>query len=46
MGIVKYSKQREAIKQYLASTTSHPTAEIVYKNIQKMRHSFLYRPLS
>lgn len=36
MGIVKYSKQREAIKQYLASTTSHPTAEIVYKNIQKI----------
>lgn len=36
MSVIKYSRQREAIKEYLASTTSHPTAETVYKNIQKI----------
>lgn len=31
----KYSRQRELIKQYLASTTSHPTADMVYDEIRK-----------
>lgn len=36
MATVKYSRQREAIKTYLLSTTSHPTAETVYEEIQKI----------
>ncbi len=31
---LKYSKQREAIKEYLYSTHEHPTAENVYENIR------------
>lgn len=36
MATIKCSKQREAIKEYLASTMSHPTAKTVYENIQKI----------
>lgn len=36
MNTIKCSKQREAIKAYLSSTTSHPTAKTVYENIQKI----------
>lgn len=32
---LKYSRQREAIKEYLASTKEHPTAETVYENVRK-----------
>lgn len=35
MAAMKYSRQREAILLYLRSTTSHPTAEKVYRTIQK-----------
>ncbi len=35
MGVTRYSRQREAIRDYLLSTTSHPTAESVYKEIRK-----------
>lgn len=35
MASTRYSKQREAIKEYLLSTTSHPTAETVYAHIQE-----------
>ena len=34
MVVNKYSRQREAIKQYLASTCEHPTADTVYMNIR------------
>ncbi len=34
MAAIRYSKQREAIRMYLLSTKSHPTAEAVYKNIK------------
>lgn len=34
MAINKYSRQREAIKQYLAHTKEHPTADMVYMNIR------------
>ena len=34
MAINKYSRQREAIKAYLASTKEHPTADTVYMNIR------------
>lgn len=32
---IRYSRQREAIKNYLLSTKLHPTAEVVYKNIKE-----------
>lgn len=36
MANTKYSRQREAIKEYLAGTTSHPTADTIYENIKKV----------
>lgn len=36
MPSIRYSKQREAIKNYLLSSKTHPTAEIVYKNIKEI----------
>ena len=35
MAAVRYSRQREAIHNYLLSTTEHPTAEVVYAHIQR-----------
>lgn len=35
MATLKYSRQRESIKEYLASTTSHPTADTVYLHVRK-----------
>ncbi len=32
--MTKYSRQREAIKNFLISRTDHPTAETVYENIK------------
>ncbi|MDY2599300.1 MAG: transcriptional repressor [Lachnospiraceae bacterium] len=50
MANLKYSKQRETIKEYLRSTTEHPTADMVY---DKVRETFpnislgtVYRNLS
>lgn len=36
MANVKFSRQREAIREYLASTKSHPTADMVYNQIQSI----------
>ena len=36
MKTVKYSRQREAIKKYLMSSTDHPTAEMVYEAIREV----------
>lgn len=36
MANVKFSRQREAIRDYLASTKSHPTADMVYTHIQSI----------
>ena len=33
--MIKYSRQREAIKDYLSHTTAHPTAEQVYLAVRK-----------
>lgn len=33
--VIKYSRQREAIKEYLLSTKEHPTADTVYMNIRE-----------
>ena len=35
MSTLKYSRQRESIKEYLASTTSHPTADTVYLHVKE-----------
>lgn len=46
----RYSRQREAIFSYLQSTKSHPTAEDVYKHVQKEFHNIslgtVYRNLN
>lgn len=34
MALNKYSRQREAIKEYLAHTHEHPTADTIYMNIR------------
>jgi Fur family peroxide stress response transcriptional regulator len=35
MAALKYSRQREAIKVFLAGREDHPTADTVYTNLQK-----------
>jgi Fur family peroxide stress response transcriptional regulator len=35
MAATRYSRQREAIQNYLRGTTSHPTAETVYAALQQ-----------
>lgn len=35
MAKLKYSRQREAIKDYLSSTYDHPTADTVYMNVKQ-----------
>lgn len=35
MSSIRYSKQREAIHNYLLSTKKHPTAEAVYEHMQE-----------
>lgn len=32
---LKYSRQRESIKNFLMSRTDHPTADVVYTNVRK-----------
>lgn len=34
MATLKYSRQRESIKKYLATTTDHPTADMVYLHVK------------
>ena len=50
MAAMRYSKQREAIRTYLLSTKSHPTAEAVYYNIKneypKISLGTVYRNLN
>ncbi len=35
MAVNKYSRQREAIKEFLCNTNEHPTADTVYMNIRE-----------
>ena len=35
MAKLKYSRQRECIKEYLASTHEHPTADTVYMHVKE-----------
>ena len=32
---LKYSRQREAIKEFLMTRTDHPTADVVYMNVRQ-----------
>ena len=32
---IKYSRQREAIKEFMMTRKDHPTADIVYMNVRK-----------
>lgn len=36
MSTVKYSRQRESIKEYLAGTKEHPTADMVYMKVRQL----------
>lgn len=36
MAALKYSRQRESIKEFLAHTKSHPTADTVYTTIREI----------
>ena len=36
MAVIQNSKQRDAIKQFLKTTDTHPTAETVYENIKTL----------
>lgn len=48
--MMKYSRQREAIKEYLMGRTDHPTAEMVYLSVRetnpKISLGTVYRNLS
>jgi len=35
MPVLKYSRQRESIKNYLCSRKDHPTADMIYTNLRK-----------
>ena len=35
MAVLKYSKQREAIRYFLAHSEEHPTADMVYMNLRE-----------
>ena len=35
MAVLKYSKQREAIRDFLDHSEEHPTADMVYMNLRE-----------
>ena len=35
MAALKYSRQREAIKEFLMTRSDHPTADVIYQNIKQ-----------
>ena len=50
MATLKYSRQRESIKEFLRSRTDHPTADTVYENLRQIYPNIslgtVYRNLS
>lgn len=34
--VMKYSRQREAVREFLTSRKDHPTAEVVYENLRRV----------
>ena len=43
MAALKYSRQRESIKEFLMTRTDHPTADTVYENMKSIYPK--YQPL-
>ena len=39
MATLKYSRQRESIKEFLMTRKDHPTADVVYENVRKIYQS-------
>ena len=37
MATLKYSRQRETIKEFLMTRKDHPTADVVYENVKKAK---------
>lgn len=50
MAALKYSRQREAIKEFLMTRTDHPTADLVYRHMREIYPNIslgtVYRNLS
>ena len=50
MAVLKYSRQRESIKEFLRGRTDHPTADTVYENMKLLYPNIslgtVYRNLS
>ena len=50
MATLKYSRQRESIKEFLITRKDHPTADVVYENMKKIYPNIslgtVYRNLS
>ena len=50
MATLKYSRQRESIKEFLMTRRDHPTADVVYENMKKIYPNIslgtVYRNLS
>ena len=50
MATLKYSRQRESIKEFLITRKDHPTADVVYENMKKIYPNLslgtVYRNLS
>jgi Fur family peroxide stress response transcriptional regulator len=50
MAVRKYSRQRQSIKEYLMTQTTHPTADDVYRNVKEIYPNIslgtVYRNLS
>ena len=50
MAALKYSRQRESIKEFLMTRTDHPTADTVYENMKSIYPNIslgtVYRNLS
>lgn len=50
MAALKYSRQRESIKEFLMTRTDHPTADVVYHQLRKIYPNIslgtVYRNLS
>lgn len=36
MTTIKYSRQRESIRNYLANTKDHPTADVIYQHLREL----------
>ena len=44
MATLKYSRQRESIKEFLMTRKDHPTADVVYENVRKIYPTSVWEP--